>query len=398
MSTSEGAGQARLREGIEAARQGNRVLARDRLLDAVHRDPDLEQGWWWLYQVVDDQREQMRALENVLRLDPRHVEAQQALIGLRQKRLAARDFSQPDWEVLLPQAPLEADDGIDDPYQCPYCGRPAGTEERHCPHCRGRLYRRVARAPNPAALGTVVLLLGLSLAAGVLELIAPLIALGTREAPANAAAFEPLVEVFGVRLVLGDFLSLSEAAARQLLTILLARTGLLAAAILGLRQRLTLAYYAALLALLADILAGLYLLITGDLGPVGAGFNLALAVIIVVVLSGLADQFAVNVERITVKPDGGARSALDYYRRGQAYQRRGMWALAVAQWRKAVGLAPQTADYYKHLGMGYAQIARFERSLRALEEARRQAPDDADLPEIIRLVERKAERHAMLRR
>jgi len=71
--------------------------------------------------------------------------------------------------------------------------------------------------------------------------------------------------------------------------------------------------------------------------------------------------------------------------------------MAVAQWRKAVGLAPRVPDFYKHLGRGYAQIQRFDRSLRALKEAQRQAPEDADIAEIIRLVETKAERHALLR-
>ncbi len=389
--------QRQLREGIEAAKSGNRVLARERLLEAVQQDPQLEAGWWWLAQAADDQREQMRALEHVLRLNPEHNEAQQALIGLRQKRLAARDYSQPDWEAILPQTPLESDDGIDDPYQCPYCGRPAGTDSERCPHCRGRLIARVARPVSPGALALVKLLLRLGLAAGVLELAAPFVALGVNQSPANATTFAPVLSLIGVQIVLGDVAALGEPEAWLLLQILLVRLGLLAAALLGLGQRLALAFYAVLLVWLADVLVSVYLLITGSLGPGAAAFNLIVAVIGATALVGVADQFAVERQRLLVKPDGGARSALDYYRRGQAYQRRGMWALAVAQWRKAVGLAPQVPDFYKHLGMGYAQIQRFDRSLRALAEAQRQAPNDADIAEIIRLVESRAERHALLR-
>jgi hypothetical protein len=62
-----------------------------------------------------------------------------------------------------------------------------------------------------------------------------------------------------------------------------------------------------------------------------------------------------------------------------------------------VGLAPQTPVYYKHLGIGYAQIKRFARSLRALEEARRQAPADAEIAEIIALVQAKADTHTLLK-
>jgi Flp pilus assembly protein TadD len=71
-----------------------------------------------------------------------------------------------------------------------------------------------------------------------------------------------------------------------------------------------------------------------------------------------------------------------------------MWALAVAQWRKAVGLAPKEVVYYKDLGIGYAQIRRYARSLRVLEEARRQAPQDQSIPEIIALVRTQAEKAA----
>jgi tetratricopeptide (TPR) repeat protein len=390
MKLDSGTLQRRLREGIEAARNGNRVLARERLLEVAQQNPDWEPAWWWLAQVVEAPREQMRALENVLRLNPEHV-------GLLHMRLAARDYSQPDWETILPQTPLESDDGVEDPYQCPFCGRPAGTDSRRCPHCRGKLWTRVARQSGAGPLGLVLLLLWVSVATGGLELTAPLMALGVAQTPANAALFAPLREVFGVRFFLGDFVSVAEPEAWLLMQILLARVGLLAAAILGLRGRLALAYFAALLVLLADGLVSIYLLIMGHLGPGIPALNLLLAVIIATLLVGLSGHFGVEQQRLLVKPDGGAKSALDFHRRGQAYQRRGMWAMAVAQWRKAVGLAPKVPDFYKHLGVGYAHIQRFDRSLRALEEAQRQAPQDADIAEIIRLVRHKAERHSLLR-
>ena len=96
-----------------------------------------------------------------------------------------------------------------------------------------------------------------------------------------------------------------------------------------------------------------------------------------------------------VKADPGARSPLDFYKRGQQYRKRGMWAMAVAQWRKAVGLAPQVPGYYKQLGIGYAQIKQFDRSLRSLEEANRQAPDDSQIDEIITMVRGQSEAQAL---
>jgi tetratricopeptide (TPR) repeat protein len=93
-----------------------------------------------------------------------------------------------------------------------------------------------------------------------------------------------------------------------------------------------------------------------------------------------------------------ARSAAAFHRLGHEYSRAGLWALAVAQWRKAVGLAPKEAAYYKHLGIGYARLRRYARSLRALEEAARRAPQDRDLAEIMALVREQAGRETSPKR
>ena len=71
-----------------------------------------------------------------------HAEDYAFWLRLRQQQVAdapaARSAAQPiDWAALLPNTPLEADDGVDDPYQCPYCGRPTEPDDRLCPHCRG---------------------------------------------------------------------------------------------------------------------------------------------------------------------------------------------------------------------------------------------------------------------
>src|SRR5439155_2158891 len=126
--------------------------------------------------------------------------------------------------------------------------------------------------------------------------------------------------------------------------------------------------------------------------------NGALALASGILLFGLSDEFALAPERLLVKPATTARSALDFYKIGHQYRKRGMWAMAVAQWRRAVGLAPQTPQYYKHLGIGYAQIKYFDHSLRALEQGRRQAPDDRDIAEVIALVKSRADTHALLRK
>jgi len=397
MAVDQSTVQRRLKDGIEAIQAGNNVRGRDLLLEVVQLDRDNEAAWWWLAHAAADAQEQMRALEQVVRLNPDQADAHAALLGLRQQPVATT-VTYTDWASLLPETPFEADDGVDDPFQCPYCGRPTSADAHRCPHCQGGLVVRVARAASAGAVQLLLLLLGVNLAVGLLELIAPLLALAAQQNPNQAEALGALGKVLGLTLFLGDYLALSAAVAWLLIQILLVRAGLLTAILLGLRERWSLAFYAAGLGLLADLLVGLYLLITGYLGPVAAAANLLLTLVTGGLLFGVANEFAVNAERLMVRPDTRARSALDYYKRGHRYRQQGMWALAVAQWRKAVGLAPQVAVYYKHLGLGYAQIKRFARSLRALEEAQRQAPADVEIAEIIALVQAKADTQTLLKR
>jgi tetratricopeptide (TPR) repeat protein len=395
MAVNHRAQQRLLKDAVDALKNGNKIRGRDLLLRVIQKDRDVEAAWWWLYQALDDPQGQTRALENVLRLNPLNAEAQQALIDLRQKRLSA---AQHDFSSLRPAAELEAEYGIDDQYQCPYCGQHTGINDRRCPHCRSGLYEREARSGRSSAQRLVVLLIGISLAAGVIELIGPAMALGVAQGTADRTSFHALLGFAAVAAVFGDFLRLNRSTAMLLLEICVARAGLLAVILLSVRGRWRLGYYSALIAMVGDLALSAFFLVNGYLGVAAALFNGALALAIGVLLFGLSDEFAIYPKRLLVKPATTARGALDFYQLGHQYRRRGMWAMAVAQWRKAVGLAPQMPEYYKHLGIGYAQIQRFNHSLRTLEEGRRQAPDDRDIAEVIALVRSRADTHALLKK
>jgi tetratricopeptide (TPR) repeat protein len=395
MAVNQGAQRRELKDAVAALQNGNRVRACDLLLRVIQKDRNDEAAWWWLYQAEDDTPSQMRALEHVLRLNPQHAEAQQALIDVRQKQLAA---AQPESFTFLTGPAPDGDGDLDDQFQCPYCGQRTGVDDRRCPHCRGGLFVRVARSGGSASLRLVALLIGISLAAGVIEMIGPALALGVTPGTADRTSFQGLLAFPVVALFFGNFLQLSRPTALLLLQIYVVRTGWLAAILLSVRGRWRLGFDAALISGVADLLLSAYLLVSGELGVAGAVLNGALALAIGILLFGLSDEFALNPERLLVKPAATARSALDFYKLGHQYRQRGMWAMAVAQWRKAVGLAPQVPQYYKHLGIGYAQIKYFDRSLRALEEGRRQAPDDRDIAEVIALVKTQADMHALFRK
>ena len=387
-----------LREGITAVRRGQRERARTLLRQVLEQEAGSAEAWWWLSQAAGDPAEQQHALQRVVALNPDHPEAHARLVELRLQRLPAASAAptpappEPDvWADNLPGVPLEADDGVDNPFQCPYCGQPTGSDDRRCPHCRAGLYRRVAVSRSSDALRRLQLVLGIGLGAGILELAAPLLALGYRQGTAAPANYELLLAVPGVQSFLGNFLSLAPATIDLLLKSLLVRTALYVVLILGLRARWRLAYYGTMLGMLADVLFSVYLLVAGHLGWAGLLLNMVLALGAALILFAVSYEFAVNHERLLVRPDGHARGPQDYYRRGHAYRRQGMWAMAVAQWRKAVGLAPHVPVYYKDLGLGYAQIGRYDRSLRALHEARRQSPEPEELDQIIALVEARAQ-------
>jgi tetratricopeptide (TPR) repeat protein len=385
----------RLRDGISAVQKGKAKHARALLLQVLDEAGDVEEAWWWLSQATTDAAERQYALQKVVALNPGHQEAQAKLVEARLQRLPTGTpvvgAAQADvWAGLLPAVPLEEDDGADNPYQCPYCGLATDTDDRRCPHCRRGLYRRVAVSVNSETLRRLQLVLGIGLAAGVLELAAPLLALGYRQGNAVPANYTALAAIPGAASFLGDFLSLAPAPSELLLRLLAARAAIFVLLILGLRARWQAAYYGTMLAVLADLGLSVYLLVGGQLGWAALLLNMVLTASAGLMLFAVSYEFAVNDERLLVKPDAGARGPLDFYRRGHAYRRLGMWAMAVAQWRQAVGLAPRMPDYYKDLGIGYAQIGRYERSLRALREGRRQAPDSAEFDQVIALVEAKA--------
>jgi hypothetical protein len=156
-----------------------------------------------------------------------------------------------DWVNLLPTTPPKCD-GIDDPYQCPYCGRPTGPDARRCPHCQGGLYVRVARSAGAGALQLSLLLLGLNLAVGLLALAAPILALAVQQNP-DRLALGALQTAFGLGCSWA-ITALSAPVAWLVLRSCWCAPGC-ADVLLDLRERWRLAY-AALLALLADLLVG----------------------------------------------------------------------------------------------------------------------------------------------
>lgn len=377
-----------MQAGIAAVQRGEREHGRRLLLHVIEQDEHNEQAWLWLSQAVDDPADAQVALENVLTLNPDNREAQTRLEQLRTQAAAPAD----PWQSLLPTTPHEPDDGIDDPLQCVYCGGATQEAQRRCPHCGRNLYVRVRQSHDSGFLRLGLLLFGILAALAFVQIALPLLALNALR-DGSQGELKLLLVVPGAQWVLGDLLSWTRPTATLLAYGLGARAIVLAALLVGLRQRWTLTYYAALAALAVDVLLNAVLLFGGFLSIAGGILNMGLALAILYLIGASYQEFTVTQERLLTRPDSQAHSAAAFHKLGHDYSRAEMWALAVAQWRRAVGLAPREVAYYKHLGIGYARIQRYARSLRVLEEAARRAPNDRDLHKIIALVREQAGRN-----
>jgi twitching motility two-component system response regulator PilG len=75
-----------LRDGIGAAKAGNKALARQLLRELTTHDPNHETAWLWLGGVAEVPQEALRCLEQVLHINPNNAQAKQ---GLRSMRLRA---------------------------------------------------------------------------------------------------------------------------------------------------------------------------------------------------------------------------------------------------------------------------------------------------------------------
>lgn len=393
-----------LEEGIRAVKRGDKAHGRDLLLRVVEADERNEQAWLWLSVAVEDPADKLTALENVLAINPNNVAARSNARWWRQKVQTEPPAAEPSQaapsepaqappapEAESPAtlvspyadlaAPQEFDDGVDDPYQCPYCGRPAAHTARRCPHCgRSLMMRQPTIAANRAALRAATLATGVLGALGAVELVPLLL---VRD---NPLAFRAIVSLDTIAVLTGSLSESFYALAPQLLLAGAVKVGLLGLATGGLALSLRPAYFGGLLLATADLIWSVAQLILGWMGPLLFGLNVAAAVWALTQLLASERDFGARTARVLTQPDRGAHGPLDYYRRGHAYRRRGMWALAVLHWRHAVAGDPLRPEYYTDLGIGYAQIGRYARSLRALGEAARQAPNDAHIREMIELV------------
>jgi hypothetical protein len=114
-------GKDLLRTGIIEAKAGHKDSARrylDRAIYSLSDHDELAESWYWMAQVVDEEKEKRSAIENCLAHDLQHARARK-MLAILDGKLKEDEIINPD---QLPQAPEGLRVANADRFMCPKCG------------------------------------------------------------------------------------------------------------------------------------------------------------------------------------------------------------------------------------------------------------------------------------
>lgn len=122
-----------LKEGIAAAKAGNKELAYPLLLEATNRNPESELAWLWLAGVSKSPHEALKYLRKVLAINPNN---KRALAGVK---WAEQHVSEPVPDVSGQIEPTHEEISDEPLWECPYCQTTSTEEIDVCIECGARL-------------------------------------------------------------------------------------------------------------------------------------------------------------------------------------------------------------------------------------------------------------------
>jgi len=276
------------------------------------------------------------------------------------------------------------DDALDSLYQCPYCGVVNDISLRRCTSCRRSLMRPLppARQPTPALLTARSLAFGQFIF--ILFQLLPALFWTWYARLEDGTRLEWIMEQLFVtdasHMFAGDFYRvLTPDLFQFILGTSLLRAGLVLLVAIGLRLRLAWSFYLGLLVFMAEIVWGMLGFTRAWTGAIPGVGGALLALVILLILSRAATNFIGTSERYLVRPEAKLPSGQAYWQLGREYERKGMWAMAVAHYRAAVGVNPNHAGFYKSLAIGYNELGRLDQAWPALEQAQALAPADDEI-------------------
>ncbi|GEM_PF-2233295 len=383
---------------------GHLASARRMLMEILKDDPRAAPAWLLLSYIEENWYDQMQCAENALAVAPEMEDARLRVQQLREQKLpasvgrthsvipavkSARDAAMKDYfqESLLEPG---SGDPLDDPDQCPYCGTLNAPRRRKCTACGQSLMRPVPPLKEPTGALRLAFALNYGAILMVILQLVPLLLWSLYIRTPDDSRLRMFVDIVleqqAAQVLLGDFTRvLTPAIFIFLLVASVIRIVWLAFIAVGTRLRRNWGYFFGIAAFGVELFWALVTMLQGWTGVLigGASFLVGGGGLAALLLS--EPNFRITSERIRVQPDARLKSGAAFLERGREYQRKGMWAMAVAQYRAAVAAAPNRAAHYKALGIGYNKLGRMDRALRALEQAARLDPTDL---EAITLVKR----------
>ncbi|MFQ5419009.1 MAG: tetratricopeptide repeat protein [Anaerolineae bacterium] len=415
MTTSEG--ERWLQAGITAVRAGDKAKGRELLLQVIEVDEENELAWLWLSGVVADDEERRICLENVLTINPENQAAKKGLAKLgpppaqpfqeftvrkeyQAKSLAGAilypedqikewKWKEPQLSRQTPQVEIAATSSFDDVWSqnvdlCPFCAQKLAYEDSDCPHCQRHLITKQFRYEKPSANLHIfwVFLLGLGnlyfiqaiydliayqavgLALGHVLLMVWLIVLTFAVYHRQFWAFAASLATF-IALLLGRLVG-------EIWDINLAFSGIIEA------DETIRTMVASLIYNMGGLLQDL------QLGAAGLGLGYGLFAVM--------PDFARDSQRQVAELKRGLQYGADYHNAARKFAQKEMWATAVLHWQRAAANAPNQLTYQRHLGLAYARLGFFERSLNVLTAAKNRVTNEetrAKFDNLIRAVKQK---------
>jgi tetratricopeptide (TPR) repeat protein len=374
--------QSWLRDGIAAAKAGDKEQARELLMRVIEQDERNEQGWLWLSGVVDSDEDRLVCLENVLTLNPDNVRARAGIGLLRERGVQIDEPSEGeelDGDVeLIEPAPFSdgsappVSDAFLGPDGCVYCGRTVGERDARCPHCGGRLvtkqFRRAERSPIGYLLHAYWIVLACVNVADAV-IIGYVWKYG-QDIPGVLKGYLPYIvgPVVTGSTTIDTFID-TDGVIQVVRYLLLALTVLAALVALGLFLRRPKAHVAGIALIGLHLIFGVALFMLGFLGSITAVFRGLLTVMLTIFMFNTVEDFAQEEQRERLVPDRRAVNDTDFYVRGREYEKRGMWAKALLHWRRAAAINPARDTYYAAMARAYTHLGRYADALREVDEA-----------------------------
>jgi tetratricopeptide (TPR) repeat protein len=162
---------------------------------------------------------------------------------------------------------------------------------------------------------------------------------------------------------------------------------------LGLFLRIAWAHTLGLGLIALQLVLTIVLFILGFLGTLVVLIRGLFIVLLTSFMFQTVEDYSKEERRERLEPDRHLLNDADFYTRGRAYEKRGMWAKALLHWQRAVAMNPNRDTYFAAVARAYAHLGYYDQALQNIDEALRvsRSPDEwLPLKEIIVTAQRRA--------